>query len=85
MMKSTQSFGSFSEEQSGDKNKGKEEDSCGKGGQFPTKPCINPCNFPFYDNAKVFSFDEIFLLMNRLLYLVIQMRLVEVILEMKDL
>ena len=58
MMKSTQSFGSFSEEHSEDKNKGKEEDSCGKGGQFPTKPCINPCNFSFDDNAKVFSHES---------------------------
>ena len=57
-MKSTQSFGAFSEEHREYKNKGKAEDSCGKGGQFPTKPYINPCNFSFNDNEKVFSYES---------------------------
>ena len=58
MMKSTQSFGAFSEEHREDKNKGKAEHSYGKGGQFPAKPCINPCNFSFNDNEKVFSYES---------------------------
>ena len=24
----------------------------------PTKPCINPCNFSFNNNAKVFSYES---------------------------
>ena len=57
MMKSAQGLGTFSRE---DKNKGKAEEACGKGGQFPTKPCINPCNFSFNNNnAKVFSYESL--------------------------
>ena len=61
MMKSTQSLRTFSEEHREDKNKGKLEDSFVKGsqlGQFPTKPCINPCNLPYNDNAKVFTYES---------------------------
>ena len=61
MIKTTQSLGILSEERREAKNKGKVEDSFEKGsssGQFPTKPCVNPCNFSFNDNAKVFSYES---------------------------
>ena len=61
MMKTTQSLGIFIEERRESKNKGKIEDPFEKGsssGQFPTKPCINPCNVSFNNNAKVFSHES---------------------------
>ena len=60
-MKTTQSLRKFSEERREAKNKGKIEDPFEKGsssGQFPTKPCINPYNVSFNDNAKVFSYES---------------------------